>query len=328
MASAGDDAWAEWVAHNLALDVPADKIEAELVKNGYAADAAVTLVGDMRASPAFNAAKRIARDLAKWTSLCEVLLDLEREVYDFTRIPRVSGLSESDFLERYYATNRPVIIEDVVSRWPAYERWSLEFLKERFGSEVVRFQKRNGTGDHREAFVDSTRSATLAEYVDLLGSAEGDGCYLIAHDRLLDKPAFRPLFDDLRFDDRYFDTDKVVGRTFLWLGPPGSMTPMHRDLGNVYFAQVVGEKRVKMIPSKQLHLVYNEVGYHSEVDFDDLSTEEFPLLKRATMVEEVIKPGELLFIPVGWWHWVKSLGVTMTVTGSNFKFRNTFTEIF
>ena len=328
MSNAGDDAWAEWVAHNLAHDVPADQIQAELIDNGYSAEVAATLVTDTRTSPAFRAAKRMARELNKWTSLCEVLLDLEREVCDLTRIPRESGLSEAEFLERYYSTNRPVIIQDVVRDWPACTRWSLDYLKERFGSEIVRFQKRNPTADHREAFVDRTRSATLAEYVDLLESEEGKDCYLIAHDRLLDKPAFRPLFDDLPFDERYFDLERVVGRTFLWIGPPGSTTPMHRDLGNVYFAQIVGEKRVKMVPSKQLHLVYNEAGYHSDVDFDNPSFEDFPLLKRATVVEEVIKPGELLFIPVGWWHWVKSLDVTMTVTGTNFKFRNTFTEIF
>lgn len=328
MGTVSDDDWAEWVAHNLAHDVPAVKLEAELGKNGYTAERAAALVADVRATPAYRAAERIAHDLSKWTTLCEVLLDLEKEVYPFDRIPRVSAPSEAEFVEKYYATNRPVIIEDVVSHWPACQRWSLDFLKEHFGAETVRFQKRSGSGDHREAFVDRTRSATLAEYIDLIRSEEGKDCYLIAHDRLLDKPAFRPLLQDLPFDDRYFDVKKVVGRTFLWVGPPGSTTPMHRDLGNVYFAQISGEKRVKMVPSKQLHLVYNETGYHSEVDFSSPSLADFPLLKNAMVMDEIIKPGELLFIPVGWWHWVQSLGPTMTVTGSNFKFRNTFTEIF
>jgi hypothetical protein len=328
LANSEQDAWAEWVAHNLALEVPDAALTAELVKNGYEPDAADALLAETRETPAFRAATRIARDLKKWTSLSEVLLDLESEVYDFTKIPRVSGLSETEFLERYYAANRPVIIEDLARDWPACSKWSLSFLKERFGSEPVRFQRRNGT-DHRDAFVDHTRSATLAEYVDLLESEdETNDYYLIAHDRILDKPAFRPLFDDLVFDGRYFDSSSAIGRVFLWLGPPGAVTPLHRDLGNVFFAQIVGEKRVKMFPSKQMHLVYNEVGYHSEVDLEDFLPEEFPLLRRTSMFDEVIAPGELLFIPVGWWHWVKSLDITMTVTGNNFKFRNSFTEIF
>jgi hypothetical protein len=322
-----DDEWAEWVAHNLALGVSEGALQAELVKNGYGADVAGTLVASTRRNPAFRAAARIAHDLQKWTSLSDVLLDLEREVHDFTRVPRVSGLSEKEFLERYYAANRPVIIEDVVGEWPACSKWTPAFFKERFGGEQVRFQKRKG-GDHREAFVDHTHSASLAEYVDLLESDEGRNCYLIAHDRLLDKPAFRPLFDDLYFDPRYFNGSRARGRVFLWLGPAGATTALHRDLGNVFFAQIAGSKRVRLFPAKQMHLVYNEIGYHSEVDLEDYSIEEFPLLERATMVEEVIAPGELLFIPVGWWHWVKSLDVTITVTGNNFKFRNSFTEIF
>ena len=326
--AASHDAWAEWVAHNLALDVPEDAVRAELVKNGYEPGAAEALVAETRRHPAFRAATRIAQDLSKWTTLSEVLLDLEAEVYDFTRIPRVSDLSEREFLERYYAANRPVIVEDVVREWPACSKWTLHYLKERFGTETVRFQTGRGA-DFRDSFVDHTRSAPLAEYIELLESDdETNDYYLIAHDRLLDRPAFRPLFDDIHFDPRYFDGERALGRAFFWLGPRGSMTPLHRDLGNVYFAQIMGEKLVRMFPSKQMHLVYNEIGYHSEVDLDDYSPEDFPLLAKATMVEEVIKPGELLFIPVGWWHSVKSLDTTITVTGNNFKFRNSFTEIF
>ncbi len=325
-----DGAWAEWVAHNLALGVADEAVRAELVRSGHEPAEADALIAETRAAPAFRAAARIAQDVRKWTSLSDVLLDLEREVYDFgPGIPRVADLSREDFLHRYYATNRPVIIEDVVGRWPALHKWSLGFLKERYGDERVRFQKGRGS-DHRDSFVDHSQEATLAEYIDLIEGADGEtnDYYLIAHDRLLDRPAFRDLFDDVHFDERYLAATRAPGRVFFWLGPPGAMTPLHRDLGNVFFAQIKGRKRVKLIPSKQMHLVYNEVGYHSEVDVEDPSLEEFPLLAQASIMEEVIAPGELLFIPVGWWHSVVSLDVTITVTGNNFAFRNSFTEIF
>src|SRR4029453_127703 len=100
------------------------------------------------------------------------------------------------------------------------------------------------------------------------------------------------------------------------------------DLGNVYLAQIKGSKLIRMVPSKQLHLMYNELGYHSEADFDNLSFDEFPLLRDAYIMEEVVRPGDLLFIPVGWWHFVKSLDTTITITGNNFRFPNKFKPIF
>ncbi len=103
---------------------------------------------------------------------------------------------------------------------------------------------------------------------------------------------------------------------------------MHRDLGNVYMAQIMGRKLIRMVPSKQLHLMYNEFGYHSEADFNNLSLSNFPLLKHAHVMEFIIEAGDLLFIPVGWWHCVKSLDTTATITGNNFRFPNQLRPIF
>jgi len=153
--------------------------------------------------------------------------------------------------------------------------------------------------------------------------------YLIAHDRLFDRPPFDSLLGDMTFDPRYLDPDgSKQGRVFFWLGGASTMTPFHRDLGNIYLAQIAGRKLIRMVPSRQLHLVYNEVGYHSEADLDKLDFARFPLLKDASMVEAIIKPGDLLFIPLGWWHFVKSLDTTISVTGNNFAFPNTFAPIF
>ena len=39
-----------------------------------------------------------------------------------------------------------------------------------------------------------------------------------------------------------------------------------------------------------------------------------------------IGPGDLLFLPVGWWHYVKGLSISMTVTFTNFVFANDFSS--
>jgi ribosomal protein L16 Arg81 hydroxylase len=37
-----------------------------------------------------------------------------------------------------------------------------------------------------------------------------------------------------------------------------------------------------------------------------------------------VRPGDVLFIPVGWWHWVESLSPSVSVSFVNFSYPNTF----
>lgn len=42
--------------------------------------------------------------------------------------------------------------------------------------------------------------------------------------------------------------------------------------------------------------------------------DEFPEFKDAKYVEEILGPGEALYIPRGWWHYVESLSVSCSVS--------------
>jgi hypothetical protein len=327
--AAQSDSWIEWAAHNLALGIGESKVRDELAANGFSDAESEAMVDELMASPIFRAARRLGGEVRKWASLSDALIELEMQAVDFTKIPRLSNLSSQDFLHDFYAVNRPVILEDVAACWPALAKWDLDYFRARFGEEEVAYQRGRSASDHRDSFVDHTVVSPLREYLDLIeaGGATND-YYLIAHDRLLDRPAFQPLLDDIVFDPRYLLPVTKEGQAFLWLGPPGTATPLHRDLGNVYFCQVVGRKAVTLIPSKQMHKVYNETGYHSEADLDRRTTGDYPLLDQALIMREVIHPGEFLFIPLGWWHHVSALDLSITVTGNNFKFPNTLAEIF
>ena len=42
------------------------------------------------------------------------------------------------------------------------------------------------------------------------------------------------------------------------------------------------------------------------------------------MLDVVLEAGEVLFLPAGWWHQVRSLDMSITVTFMNFVFPNRF----
>jgi Cupin-like domain len=324
------DEWIEWAVYNHVLGVPREDIEREMESNGISGDTALQALREALSSPACGAADQLARKVSHLSALNTALLELESQVVDFSKIPRVESLSSDTFHRDYYCTNRPVIVTDLVPEWPAAHKWSSDFFRVNFGAERIRFQIGRSKQDHRDSFVDHTVEAPFSEFLDSMQSPSVDSCppYIIAHDHLLDRPAFQTLLNDIVFDSRYFDRENVARRVFFWMGPAGSATPMHRDLGNVYLAQIRGRKLIRMVPSRQLHLMYNDVGYHSEADFENLDLDAFPLLGDAFIIEETISPGELLFIPVGWWHYVKSLEETISITGNNFAFRNSLPPIF
>jgi ribosomal protein L16 Arg81 hydroxylase len=89
-------------------------------------------------------------------------------------------------------------------------------------------------------------------------------------------------------------------------------------------AQVYGRKKVTFVPSSQLQYVYNETSYYSEVDVENPNYERFPLFKKARRLEATVGPGDMLLVPVGWWHHMRALDISISVSLTNFIYPNRF----
>ena len=89
-------------------------------------------------------------------------------------------------------------------------------------------------------------------------------------------------------------------------------------------AQVAGRKKFRLIPSTQADFVYNREGVYSDVDCENPDASLYPKFRNATIIDVTVEPGEVLFVPVGWWHHVRALDVSMTISFTNFVFPNFF----
>jgi hypothetical protein len=65
-------------------------------------------------------------------------IDLGKYVRFKDCIPRFDGLGKEEFGREWYA--KPFILTDVVPHWPAYKKWSLEYLLKQFSSTDATFQ--------------------------------------------------------------------------------------------------------------------------------------------------------------------------------------------
>jgi lysine-specific demethylase 8 len=119
----------------------------------------------------------------------------------------------------------------------------------------------------------------------------------------------------------------------IWLGPKGTRTPLHTDPYHNIFCQVVGHKYVRLYPPEATETVYprgedengiNESNTSSvEIKLDHRQAnnvavqdaESFPLFLAQTNYHEVVVgPGECLYIPAGWWHYIESLTPSSSVS--------------
>ena len=161
------------------------------------------------------------------------------------------------------------------------------------------------------------------EYVAKIESeGRSNDTYLVANNKLLATEAALPLWDDFSLDERYLGPDPNRTHAFLWFGPAGTVTPLHHDSVNVLFNQIDGWKHFILIPSLEIHRVYNNLAVYSAVDPLNPDLEQFPLFADAQQLHLDVGPGQTLFIPAGWWHHVEATEASISISFTNFAFSN------
>ena len=241
-------------------------------------------------------------------------------------VERRSNLTEKEFLEQYYARNRPVILCELMTGWAACSKWTPAYLSSACGDEMVEIMAaRTGNPLYEVNEAPHRHRVRFARFVDMvMTGGETNDYYLTARNDFFSRPAMRRLLDDIEPFAQYLEPGDAASGTYFWFGPRGTVTPLHHDLMNIFMAQVTGRKEVKLISPDDIDLVYNHQGVYSLVDAGNLDFGRFPALREAEILEAELKPGEVLFLPVGWWHYVKALETSITVTFTNFRYPNRF----
>jgi hypothetical protein len=283
-----------------------------------------------RAAPAIarlasiDEASSLALDKREW--LLEAM-ERHRELLPAgSKIERRVDLSRDEFLERYYAPGRPVILVGEMADWPALSSWTPEYLSTAIGSTVIEYQGERSKSDRFEMYKDAhRRELPFDEFIDLIRKTPGNDTYLTAYNSARNANALSTLHRDLGFLDKFLSRDVGEPNGMMWIGPAGTVTSLHHDLTNNFIAQLVGRKRLKVVPAADVGKIYNHQHVFSEIaNLDDpaLDRSRFPLLSEARIYDVTLSPGEVIFMPLAWWHQVTSLDFSVTITYTNFLWPN------
>src|SRR3954454_7270795 len=242
-------------------------------------------------------------------------------------IERRAGLSSDEFLDRYYAANRPVILTGEMSTWPALAKWTPDYLKQAVGSKTIEFQGDRSKSDRFEIHKDAhRREMPFDQFIDLVSRpSAGNDAYLTAYNSARNTEAISMLHPDLGFLEKFLSREVQQPKGMMWMGPAGTLTSLHHDLTNNLIAQVVGRKRLLVLPAAEVGKLYNHLHVFSEIsDLEDpaLTLDRFPLLEHARFTEVTLMPGEMIFMPLAWWHQVRSIDFSVTITYTNFRWPN------
>ena len=226
------------------------------------------------------------------------------------RIPwhtiKVGGLAE------YIRRNVPVVITGVDSTLPVMN-WSLDRLLTKYGEVVIRVLKSTSQYFVYNETVERTVVQMPLSHFYQKGILEpgSDGFYYTLGRSPVDQ------FDDFA---RYMSLPpslSVLVDGFLrnperniWISPKGTRTALHFDAVENLNLQIQGSKSFLLYPPRILGMQAcewnSQAAYVSRADpRSQLDINGFPYDRGE---EVVLTPGEMLYLPYGWWHQVDTIG--------------------
>jgi hypothetical protein len=259
---------------------------------------------------ALNAARErkaaAVRGVSSIPAMREALRRAGRGLPPMTAVPRVRRPDAAAFRARA-AQGLPFLIEGVVGRWPLCDI-TPQALRERFGHVPVRAR----VGDYVGTAFAPDRAMLdmpMAAYLDMVLDPAGGASPLPPYVGNLELRELNALCHWPSWFDK-------MGPPRFWLGPAGTVTPLHCDYDDNIFAQIRGSKRIFLAPPHHDEFLYprqaNAVLFGSPFDPEHPDFERFPLARRASLVECIVRPGEMLYVPAGWYHQVRALTFSLS----------------
>jgi hypothetical protein len=297
------DNWLQWMAENRLRGCTPESMADTMVAAGLDRTLCTQAIASLESDPIYKAALRHQQLLRK----LESVVANQQKLWEMR--PGYGDICGS----------RPLVLTDAARDWPAMSRWSPADLKARFGHLDIEIQaERNADPRYEENKLQHRQTARLADFVDrVLAGGPTNDYYMTANNEALRRPEFAPLLQDIGTLHPICDRAELPRLSSFWFGPAGTNTPLHHDTLMLLHTQVVGRKRWRFISPLETPKLYNFNNVFSPIDIDRPDLVRYPLFAQVKVLEVIAEPGDTVFLPLGWWHQVSSLDVSLSFSYSN-----------
>jgi Cupin-like domain len=216
-------------------------------------------------------------------------------------VERCTGLTAPQFESAFLKPMIPVVFTDLSANWPARTRWTIEHFKAQYGHLQVPVVSNNYSKPGR-GYMEPDRIIPFREYLEILESGPTD-LRIFLWNIFREAPDLREDFNIPTIMDGF-----VNELPFMFFGGQGSKVALHYDIdmSHVFLNQIHGRKRVLLFaPDQSRNLYHHPFTVASYVDLNNPDYERFPALAHAKGYEMMLQPGETLFMPSGYWHYIE-----------------------
>ncbi len=221
-------------------------------------------------------------------------------------VDTVDTISKKDFTENYLKKNKPLIIKNLTKEWPAYEKWNPQYLKKIVGNPVVPLYN-NAKADPSKPINSAVANMHFSDYIDLLQSQPTE---------------LRMFFFNIFKHAPQLLQDVIVPKNLMggfiesmpamFFGGSNSVTFLHYDidLPHIFHTHFCGRKHIVLFENKwkrRLYCLPNATYALEDYDVANPDFEKYPALNGVKGYELFLEHGHTLFMPSGYWHWMKYL---------------------
>lgn len=233
--------------------------------------------------------------------------------FELSQIDCVDDISKEDFEKNYLRTRRPLVIKNMAKNWPAYEKWSMDYMKTVVGDRLVPLYD-SSKADPSKPINASAANMKFGDYIDLIKSTPTDLRIFL----------FDPIKQAPKLLDDYIAPKNLMGGFLdsypnMFFGGKGSVTFLHYDIdmAHIFHTHFNGRKHVILFENKWKERLY-QIPYATyaleDYDVENPDFDKFPALKGVKGIEAYLEHGDTLFMPTGYWHWMKYLDGSFSIS--------------
>ena len=233
--------------------------------------------------------------------------------FELSPIDTVDSISKADFEKNYVIPRKPLIIKNLAKEWPAYEKWTMEYLKEVVGDQTVPLYD-SSKADPSKPINASAAEMKFSDYICLIQTQPTDLRIFL----------FDPIKQAPKLLEDYIAPKSLMGGFLdsypnMFFGGKGSVTFLHYDidLAHIFHTHFNGRKHVILFENKWKERLYKiPFATYALEDYDVERPDfnKFPALEGVQGIEAYLEHGDTLFMPTGYWHWMKYLDGSFSIS--------------